>query len=200
MMAAAARRAPKAATWLYARRQRPARPDPLRRLAPTRPRGRAFLLPPRTRTARFSPRPPPPGSRAAAVICLAASPTSGSPSPPIRSRFTAATASPTSSILLLMLGDSSVFARIASVLDRRRRRRGHPRGKLCPTRPPRSPFLVGHHQDASRSLGHVVHAVTSHQTCRRAIRRHPVGSPSRTPLRASPPRQDTAPQDRVGAS
>jgi len=50
---------------------------------------------------------------------------------------------------------------------------------------------------ASRSLGHVVHAVTSHQTCRRAIRRHPLGSPSRTPLPASAPRQDSAPQDRL---
>jgi len=36
--------------------------------------------------------------------------------PPIRSRFTAATASATSSILLLMLGDSFTFARIASVM------------------------------------------------------------------------------------
>ena len=117
-------------------------------------------------------------------------------SPPIRSRFAAATASVTSSILLLMPGDSFTFASIASVLDRRRRRHGHPRGKLCPLRPPRSPFLVGHHQDASRSLGHFVHAVTSHQTCRRAIRRHLVGSPSRTPLRATSPREDAAPQDR----
>jgi len=122
----------------------------------------------------------------------------GPPSSPIRSRLTAATASATSSILLLMPGDSSVFARIASVEDRPHRRRGHPRGKLCPSRPPRSPFLVGHHRDASRSLGHVVHAVKSHQTCRRAIRRHPVGSPSRTPLRAASAREDAAPQDRVG--
>jgi hypothetical protein len=62
---------------------------------------------------------------------------------------------------------------------------GHPRGKLCPPRPPRSPFLVGHHRDASRSLGHFMHAVTGHQTCRRATRRHLVGSPSRTPLRSA---------------
>ena len=58
------------------------------------------------------------------MICPAASPTSGSPSSPIRSRFTAAIASATSSILLLMLGDSSVFARIASVWDRQRLRKG----------------------------------------------------------------------------
>ena len=70
-------------------------------------------------------------------------------------------------------------------LGRRRRRHGHPRGKLCPPRPPRSPFLVGHHRDASRSLGHFMHAVTGHQTCRRATRRHLVGSPSRTPLRSA---------------
>ena len=61
---------------------------------------------------------------------------------------------------------------------------------------PRSPFLVGHHRDASRSLGHFLHAVTSHQTCRRAIRRHLVGSPSRTPLRAASAREDAAPQNR----
>ena len=70
-------------------------------------------------------------------------------------------------------------------LGRWRRRHGHPRGKLCPPRPPRSPFLVGHHRDASRSLGHFMHAVTGHQTCRRATRRHLVGSPSRTPLRSA---------------
>jgi len=38
----------------------------------------------------------------------------------MRSRFTAATASATSSILLLMLGDSSVFARIAAAMASRR--------------------------------------------------------------------------------
>ena len=41
-------------------------------------------------------------------------------SPPISSRLTAATTSATSSILLLMPGDSSVFARIASAMASRR--------------------------------------------------------------------------------
>jgi len=114
----------------------------------------------------------------------------------IRSRFTAVTASATSSILLLMLGDSFTFARIASVLVRPRRRHGHPRGRNCPSRPPRSSFLVGHRRDASRSRGHVLHAVASRQNFHRAIRRYAVGSPSRPSLRASPPREDAA-QDHV---
>ena len=52
----------------------------------------------------------------------------------------------------------------------KRRRRGHSRGRLCPSRRPRSSFLVGHRRDASRTRGHDLHAVASLKTCRRAIR------------------------------
>ena len=50
------------------------------------------------------------------------------------------------------------------------------RDRLCPSRPPRSPFLVGHHRDLSRSDGRALHLATSSQPCRQAIRRHTMGS------------------------
>jgi len=38
------------------------------------------------------------------------------------------------------------------------------RDRLCPSRPPHWPFLVGHRRDANRSHGHVLHTATSSQT------------------------------------
>jgi hypothetical protein len=71
-----------------------------------------------------------------------------------------------SSILRLMPGDLLMLVCIASVLVRPSRRHGRPRGRLCPSRPPRSSFLVGHRRDASRTRGHILHAVASCKTCR----------------------------------
>jgi hypothetical protein len=59
---------------------------------------------------------------------------------------------------------------------------------------------LGHHRDASRSRGHDLHAFTSRQTCRRAIRPRAAGSSCRSPLRATPAREDAAPPSRLGES
>ena len=72
--------------------------------------------------------------------------------------------------------------------------------RICPSRPLRSSFLVGHHRDASRSRGHDLHAFTSRQTCRRAIRPRAAGSSCRSPLRATPAREDAAPPSRLRES
>ena len=67
----------------------------------------------------------------------------------------------TSSIVLLMPGDSSVFARIASVEGRPHRRHGHPRGKLCPLRP----------QDRFREPRELARVARSRRAARAGIRR-----------------------------
>lgn len=72
-MATAARTAPKASAWLYARRQRPAGQSPIRYVASPRYTLEVehFSYGRELEQLVSAPRPPPPGSRAAAVICLA---------------------------------------------------------------------------------------------------------------------------------